>query len=98
MEEGTKTYPNFDSRLLKVCFRKSAYLGLGTLDPFWTTKFLVSRIKAAEHRHWMQSWQSLRRAIETSELQVPKLVEVFTKIIGFHLLSVSYLKESAKKR
>ena len=67
----TKTlvdYPIFDAKLLKQCLQKTASLIFGTMDPFSTTEFIVTRLKGAEHRDWMQSRQSLRRAIETSDL------------------------------
>ena len=46
------------------------------------TEFIVARLKGAEHRDWMQSRQSLRRAIETSDLSLPRLLDVVSYIIG----------------
>ena len=62
----TKTlvdYPIFHMRLLKWCLQKTASVVFGTLDPFSMTAFIVTRLKGAEHGHWMQSKQSLRKAI-----------------------------------
>ena len=61
------------------------------------TEFIVTRLKGAEHRDWMQSRQSLRRAIGTSDLSLPGLVDVVSNIIGVWPLIVSYLKETGKK-
>ena len=61
------------------------------------TKFIVARLKGAEHRDWMQSRQSLRRAIETGDLSLPGLLDVVSNIIGVWPLIVSYLKETGKK-
>ena len=54
-------------------------------------------IEGAEHRDWMQSRQSLRMAIETGNLSLPGLLDVFSNIIGVWPLIVSYLKETGKK-
>ena len=81
----TKTlvdYPIFDARLLKRCLQKTASVVFGTLDPFSMTEFIVARLKGAEHRDWVQSRQSLRRAIETSYLSLPGLLDVVSNIIG----------------
>ena len=69
----------------------------GTLNPFSMTEFIVTRLKGAEHRDWMHSRQSLRRAIETGDLSLPGLVDVVSNIIGVWPLIVSYLKETGKK-
>ena len=61
------------------------------------TEFIVTRLKGAEHRDWMQSRQSLRRAIETGDLSLPGLVDVVSNIIGVWPLIVSYLKKTGKK-
>ena len=94
---GVLDYPTFDVRLLKRCLQKTAATVLGTLDPFSMTEFIVTRLKGAEHRDWMQSRQSLRRAIETGDLSLPGLVDVVSNIIGVWPLIVSYLKETGKK-
>ena len=96
----TKTlvdYPIFDARLLKRCLQKTASVIFGTLDTFSMTEFIVARLKGAEHRDWMQSSQSLRRAIETGDLCLPGLLDVVSNIIGVWPLIVSYLKETGKK-
>ena len=96
----TKTlvdYPTFDVRLLKRCLQKTASVVFGTLDPFSLTEFIVTRLKGAEHRDWMQSRQSQRMAIETGDLSLPGLLDVVSNIIGVWPLIVSYLKEFGKK-
>ena len=96
----TKThldYPIFDVGLLKRCLHKTASVVFGTLDPFSMTEFIVTRLKRAEHRDWMQSRQSLRMAIETGDLSLPGLLDVARNIIGVWPLIVPYLKETGKK-
>ena len=93
----TKTpvdFPIFDVRLLKRCLQKTASVVFGTLDPFSMTDFIVTRLKGAEHRHWMQSGQSLHMTIETGDLFLPGFLDVFSNIIGVWPLIVSYLKDS----
>ena len=94
---GLLEYPTFDARLLKRCRQKTASTVFGTLEPFSITDFIVIRLKAAEHRDWMQSRQSLRRAIETGDLSPSGLVDVFSNKIGVWPLFVSYLKDTGKK-
>ena len=94
---GVLDYPIFDVRLLKRCLQKTASAVFGTLDPFSMTEFIVTQLKGAEHRDWMQSRQSLRRAIETGDLSLSGLVDVVSNIIGVWPLIVSYLKETGKK-
>ena len=86
-----------DVRLLKRCLQKTASVVFGTLNPFSMTEFIVTRLKCAEHRDWMQSRQSLRRAIEIGDLSLPGLVDVVSNIIGVWPLIVSDLKETGKK-
>ena len=69
----------------------------GTLEPFSVTEFIVTQLKGAEHRDWMQSRQSLGMAIETGDLSPPGLQDVVCIIIGVWPLIVSYLKETGKK-
>ena len=94
---GVLDYPTFDVRLLKRCLQKTASAVFGTLNPFSMTEFIVTRLKGAEHRDWMDSRQSLRRAIETGDLSLPGLVDVVSNIIGVWPLIVSYLKETGRK-
>ena len=44
----------------KRCLQKTASAVFGTLDPFSMTEFIVTRLKRAEHRDWMQSRPFLR--------------------------------------
>ena len=90
-------FPTFDVKLLKRCLHKTASTVFGTLDPFSLTEFIVTRLKGAEHSDWMQSRQSLRRAIETGHLSLPGLVDVVSNIIGVWPLIISYLKETGNK-
>ena len=94
---GVLDYPTFDVRLLKRCLQKTASVVFGTLEPFSMTEFIVTRLKGAEYRDWMQPRQFLRRAIETGDLSLPGLVDVVGNIIGIWPLIVSYLKETGKK-
>ena len=94
---GLLDYPTFDVSLLKRCLQKPASTVFGTLDPLSMTEFIVTRLKGAEHRDWMQSRQSVRRAIETGDLSLPGLVDVVSNIIGVRPPIVSYLKETGKK-
>ena len=94
---GLLDYPAFDVGLLKHCLQKTASTVFGTLNPFSMTEFIVTRLKGAEHRDWMHSRQSLRRANETSDLYLPGLIDVVSNIVGVWPLIVSYLKETGKK-
>ena len=75
-------YPIFGLRLLKRCLQKVSSSVFGSLDPFLMTEFIVTRLKGAEHRDWMMSLSSLRRAIITGELSMPSFVEVVSNIVG----------------
>ena len=94
---GLLDYPTFDVKLLKRCLEKTAFTVFGTLDLFSMTEFIVTRLKGAEHRERMQSRQSLRRAIETGDLSLPRWVDVVSNIIGLCPLIISHLKETGKK-
>ena len=61
------------------------------------TEFIVTRLKGAEQRDWMQSRQSLRMAIEAGDLSLPGLLDGVSNIIGVWPLIVSCLKETGKK-
>ena len=68
-------YPVFDlRRLLKRCLQKASSSVFGSLDPFFMTELIVTRLKGAEHRDWMMSRSSLRRAIITGECQCRPLL------------------------
>ena len=90
-------HPIFDVRLLKRCSQKNAYTLFGTLDTFWMTEFIVTCLKCAEHRGWMQSRQSPRRAIETGDLSLPGLTDFVSNIIRMWSLVISNLKKTGKK-
>ena len=93
---GLLDYPTFDVRLLKRCLQKTASTVFGTLDPFTIIEFIVTRVKGAEHRDWMHSRQSLRRAFETGDLSLPGLIDVVSNKSGVWPLIASYLKETGK--
>ena len=90
-------YPVFALRPLKRCLQKVSSSVFGSLDPFSMTEFIVTRLKGAEHRDWMMSRSSLRRAIITGELSMPSLVEVVSNIVGVWPLLMAYLKQTARK-
>ena len=90
-------YSIFDLRLLKRCLQKVSSSVFVSSDPFSMTKFIVTRLKGAEHRDWMKSRSSLRRAIINRELSMPSLVEVVNNIVGVWPLIVVYLKETGRK-
>ena len=90
-------YPVFDLRLLKRCLQKVFSFVFGFLDPLFMNKFFVTRQKGAEHRDWMMSRSSLRRAIITGEPSMPSLVEGVSNIVGLWPRIVVYLKETGRK-
>ena len=90
-------YPILDLRQLKRCLQKVFSSVFGSLDPFSMTEFIVTRLKGAEHRDWMMSRSSLRRAIITGELSMLSLVEVVSNVVGVWPLIVVYLKETGRK-
>ena len=90
-------YPIFDLRQLKRCLQKVSSSVFGSLDPFPMTEFFVTRLKDAEHRDWMMSRSSLRRAIITAELSMPSLVEVVSNNVGVWPLILVYLKETGRR-
>ena len=90
-------YPTFDLRLLKRCLQRTAPSVFGSLDPFLLTEFVVNRWKGAETRDWMASRPALRKAIITSGLSMPDLVNLVENIVRVRLLIVSYLKKTGRK-
>ena len=97
-QETLVDYPIFDGRLLKRCPQKTASMVFGTLDHFSMTEFVVTRLKGAEHRDWMQSRQSLRMVPETGDLSLPGLPDVVSNIIGVWPLIVSLFKGNWEQR
>ena len=90
-------YPMFDLRLFKRCLQKTASSVFGTLDPYSMTEFIVNRLKGAESRDWMASRPALKKAILTSRLAMPELVDVVANIVGVWPLIVAFLKETGRK-
>ena len=89
-------YPVFDLRLLKPCLQKVSSSVFGSLDPLSMMEFIVTRLKGVEHRDWMMSRASLRRAMTTRDLSMPSLVEVVSNIVGVWPLIVVYLMETGR--
>ena len=94
---GRLECPSFDVKLLKRCLQKTASTVFGTLVPFLMSKFILTRLKGAERRDWMQSRQSLRKAIETGDFSLARLVDIVSNIFEVWLLIVSYPKETGEK-
>ena len=88
---------NFWRQVFQTLPTKNCSTVFGIFESFSMTEFTVTRLKSAEHCDWMQSTQTLQRAIETSELSLPGLIGVVSNIIGVWPLVVSYLKETGKK-
>ena len=57
----------------------------------------MNRLKGAESLDWMASRPALKKAIISSSLTMPELVEVVANIVGVWPLIVSYLKETGQK-
>ena len=89
-------YPIFHLRLWKRCLQMVCSSVSGSLDPFSMTELIVTLLKGAEHRDWMMSRSSLRRAIITGELLMPLLVEVVRNIVGVWPLIVVYLEDTGR--
>ena len=90
-------YPLFDLRLFKRCLQKTSFSVFGTLDPYSMTEFIVNRMKGAESRDWMASRPALKKAILTSSLAMPELVDVVANFVGVWPLIVAFLKETRRK-
>ena len=90
-------YPLFDLRLFKRCLQKTASSVFGTLDPYSMTEFIVIRLKGVESRDWMASRPALKKAILTSSLAMPELIDVVANIVGVWPLIVAFLKETGQK-
>ena len=90
-------YPLFDFRLWKRCLHRTASSVFGTLDRYSMTEFIVNRLKGAESLEWMASRPELKKAIISSSLVMPELVDVMANIVGVWPLIVSYLKETGRK-
>ena len=90
-------YPLFDLRLFKRCLQKTAFSVFGTLDAYSMTEFIVTRLKGAESRDWMASRPALKKAIITSSLAMPELIDVVANIVGVWPLIVAFLEETGRK-
>ena len=87
----------FDVKLVERCRQKTVTGVTGTFDHFSGPEFIVNWLKDAKQRHWMQSRQSLRIAIETGDLFMPGWVDGFSNIMGAWLFFISYLIETRKR-
>ena len=90
-------YPFFDSPFFKRCLQRTASSVFGTLDPYSMTEFIVNKLKGAEGRDWTSSRPALKKAIISSSLLMPELVDVVANIVGVWPLIVSYLKKTGRK-
>ena len=90
-------YPVSDLRLFRRCLQWTVFSVFGSLDGLAMTEFIVNRLKGAETRDWMSSRPGLKKAILTSDLSKPHLLDVVANIIGVWPLIVSYLKETGRK-
>ena len=61
------------------------------------TELIVMRLKGADHRDWMMSRTTLRRAIVTKELALPLLVAIAAIVVVVSPLIVPYLEDIGKK-
>ena len=85
-------YPVFDLRLFRRRLQQTSSSVFGSLDGLALTEFIINRLKGAETRDWMSSRPALKKAILTSDLSMPHLVDVVANITGVWPLIVSYLK------
>ena len=69
-------YPFFDLCLFKRRLQRSVSRVFGTLDPYAMTEFIVKKLKRAESSDWMASRPALKKAIISSSLGMPELVDV----------------------
>ena len=88
---------NFWCAASKTVLSKSSISGFWDIRPFFNDRVHCYSIEGAEHRDWMQSRQSLRMDIKSSNLSLPGLLDVVSNIIGVWTLILSYLKETGKK-
>ena len=87
----------FDLRPFQRCLQRTASSVFGALDPYFMTDSIVNKLKGAESRDWMASRPALKKAIISSSLVMPELVDVVTSFVGVWPLIVSYLKETGRK-
>ena len=60
-------------------------------------EFIVNRLNGAESHDWMASRPALKKAIISSSLVMPELVDVVANILGEWPLIVLYLEEAGRK-
>ena len=89
--------PLFDLRLFKRRLQRTASIVFGTLDPYSMAEFIVNRLKRADSCDWMAFRPALKKAIISSILVMPELVDVVANIVGVWPLIVSYLKETGRE-
>ena len=90
-------YPLFDLRIFKRCLDQTASSVFCTLDPYSMTEFIVNRLKGAEIRDWTASRPALKKAIISSTLGMPELVDFVANFVRVWPLIVSYLKQTGRK-
>ena len=74
-------YVFFDLRLFRRCRHRTASRVFGTLDTYSLTEFTVNKLKGAESCDRMASQPALTKAIKSSSLGMPELVDV-TNFVG----------------
>ena len=90
-------YLIFGLRLPKRCLQKVSYSDFGSLDPFYNTEFIFTRLKGTELCDWMMSQSGLRRALITEELSMLSLLEIVSNIVGVWPPIVAYLKKTGSR-
>ena len=94
------TTPQFISgclRLMKRCLQWTVASVFGSLDPISMTEVVVNRLRGAETMDWTASCPALRKAIFTSDLSMPGMVDVVANFAWVWAIVVSYLKETGRK-
>ena len=94
---GLRDYPSFVVRLLKRCLQRTASTVFGTPDTSSMTECIGTCLNGAKHRDWMQSRQSLQKAIETSVFSLLGLIDILSNIIGLWPLIFFHLKGTEKE-
>ena len=64
-------YPIFDLLLLNRFLQNMSSVVFGSLDNFLMIEFIFTRLKGAEHYHWLLSRSGLCRVNVTGELSMP---------------------------
>ena len=87
----------FEFRLIKRCLQRTASTAFGTLVVHFMTEFIANRLKKEDSRDWKASRPALKKAIISSSVAMPELIDVEATIAGVWPLIFSYLKETGRK-